>query len=116
MAVPFTIAPTQFAPDVQKLDFYSENLQDLAQRNVILYDTQSCRGWLLNAERVALQIVLHRQEAGRYDKLVDLVLPGARDDIRSAMTANGPKILKKDIDLGSLEEKKIIFALEVKKI
>lgn len=116
VSVPFAIAPTQFAPQVQKLELYEENLRDLAERNVVLYDTNTHRGWLLDAERVALQIILHRQQDEVYDKdaLLDVATPDCK--VRAVMMANRMKKLGKDTDLSSMEEKDVLFALEVRKI
>lgn len=50
----------KLTPKFDSPNDYDDILDDLSQRNVILYDTQTQRGWLIDAERTTLQVILHR--------------------------------------------------------
>lgn len=59
----FVIGRKQFLPTSRPITDYDDILHDLHDRTVIFYDTATKRGWLIDAERAALQIILHRNLA-----------------------------------------------------
>ncbi|KAH9864278.1 hypothetical protein J1614_010212 [Plenodomus biglobosus] len=112
----FTIAETQFAPPIRSLSTYPKVLCDLAERNIILYDTATQRGWLVDAERAVYQILLHRAQGGQYGEDVMLEYLASEDNIRSIMELNGKKELGKPLNMESMANEAIYFAAEVGKI
>lgn len=78
----------QYAQEVRDLDNYDENIQDLKDRSVILYDTLTQRGWLLDAERATLQILLHRYRKKNGGEGIEFGLADLPHDIRSFMITN----------------------------
>jgi hypothetical protein len=59
----FAIGRKQFLPTLRTITDYDDILNDLRDRRVIFYDTATKRGWLIDAERATLQIILHRTKA-----------------------------------------------------
>jgi len=59
----FAIGRKQFLPTSRTITDYDDILHDLRDRTVIFYDTATKRGWLIDAERATLQIILHQTKA-----------------------------------------------------
>jgi hypothetical protein len=114
--VTFTVGRKQHAQEVRNLDHYDENLRDLQDRSVILYDTLTKRGWLLDAERATLQILLHRYRTRKGGDGVDFGLANQPLNIRSVMTTNRETKLWDDWDSTKNEKTEVLFATEVKNI
>ena len=112
----FTVGQKQYAQEVQELDNYDENIRDLRNRSVILYDTLTQRGWLLDAERATLQILLHRCKTRQGGQGIDFGLISEPLDVRSVMITNRKLKLWEDWDSTKNEKKDVFFAAEVKKI
>jgi hypothetical protein len=97
---------------------YRDILHDLRGRNVVLYDTQAKRSWLIDGEQACLQILLHRSKAR-----VDYILPDVKIiavdpyvglTAPMAMLANERLRLRTDWEAEKGEEVEVWFSNEVR--
>lgn len=115
-ALAFQVGRRQYPQEVQKLELYDDILKDLRNRCVILYDTITKRGWLLDAERAALQIVLHRCKDKGIGNAPDLGLSREQDNVPKVMKRLGNLKLWDALDAETHEEREIFFTSEVKAV
>ena len=86
----------------------------------VLYDTSCHRGWMIDAERAVLQLLLHRSMY--YPNLFEKVhkfyaaVPDNSMSVRHAMRENGGQIVREDRDLFVGEKQAISFSREVKNL
>lgn len=100
---------------------YNDILRDLRQRHVILYDTGSKRGWMINGERATLQIILHRVKCRQNDFAdpgikMEVADPRRAASVKEAMEANKKVKLREDVDVSDGTTKDVLFCSAVQEI
>ena len=86
--------------------------------NVILYDTETHRGWLIDGERAVLHILLHRSKIKETDyesgKELCFACPREMSSVREAMKTNREALWRKGFDPESGKSMEVIFSSLVK--
>jgi hypothetical protein len=109
-----------FSPLINKKPDYFDILDGLRDMKVVLFDTETSRGWLLDAERVVLQIILHcyQERPDRFKTGAEIAYaqPHEPDSVRMAMEENRKALIREGIDAATGEEKEIPFTKMVKEV
>ena len=116
----FMLRRKQFSPICPEINDYRDILDDLRGRSVIFYDTLTKRGWLIDAERATLQVMLHRtkmrvNEPTTMNRFA-IAVPEQASSAKWAMEVNQGVKLGKGWDATKGKETDVWFSAKVKDI
>jgi hypothetical protein len=120
LSLNFQIGRKQTSQSTRPIKDYRDILRDLRDRSIILYDTATRRGWLIDAERATLQIMLHRSKARKNyvapDVGFEIANPAQAASAQSAMESNQQVKLREGWDAAEGKKIDIWFSTSVKEI
>lgn len=120
LSMSFAINRRNISLAVNKYPEYHDILHELSDRLVVLYDTADHRGWLIDAERAVLQILLHSSKVRPGYWKSDVRFEVARSDqaksVHAAMCRNGKLIMREGLDAETGKFREVPFSRTVKEL
>lgn len=111
----FAMARKDQPTEMPEIPRYKQILDALRTTSVVLYDTTTQVAWFMDAERLALQMALHRleqqrQEDGKNTVAISPAEPDAPSSLRNSMLQNQKTVIGSDYDVEDREDVDCIFA------
>ncbi|KAL1306789.1 hypothetical protein AAFC00_005449 [Neodothiora populina] len=92
--------------------WFQDTLEDAKKIHIVLMDTETRRSWHLDAERLILQVILHRYMRGNLGPGIEIDFADPRDfnSVRRAMLQNAGRVVRQDFMKGQSEKQDYRFA------